>query len=666
MLLTLLASCALFTGQYPVAKTQRVIDDYHGTKVEDPYRWMESDSSELNLWIEKENTLTENYLSKVSGIDEMKKRMIELSNYEDLTQIKGVGGRRFYLKQARGAKQRTLNVDDRVLVDPNKLSDDGLISISEYSPSNDGRYVVYLLSESGSDWASLHLIDVRTKQEMITPIEWVKFSNLAWDHEGFYYSAYSKQEEKDKLSAELLNQKVMHFSLKTMKPSVVYEDSHQPKVTFTADVCSDYLVIYPRESAGFQNSVLIRKDGKFITLVPEGHSINRVIRIIGDSVYLLTNENAENSHLVTVSINNPEERRVVLKESERVIFDVCALRDHFFVVDSYDASMEGRIYDLQMNLIDQIQLDGYGQIHYAWSSEKSSFIFFEWSNFIEPPINYLYETGRGLQVIYKPSVVGYRPDQYEVVKEMAAVPYYVVKKKGERGGDALLTGYGGFGYIYPMRYRPFTAYHLENGGMAVFAILRGGGERGESWHRAGMKEKKQNVFDDFISVSEAIRDGRKLGIYGSSNGGLLVASVMLQRPELYDVVLANVGVHDMLRYQNFTIGWAWVGEYGSSEKADEFQYLYRYSPLHNVKEGVLYPATLITTGDHDDRVVPAHSYKFAATLQAKGKKQCPYLLSVEKDAGHGAGKPKDKQADFYTRQMAFFDNNTRSKNECSN
>jgi prolyl oligopeptidase len=670
--------------QYPVAKKVDQVDDYHGVKVADPYRWLEnSDSPDTKAWIEAQNKLTRSYLDQIPEREKIKQRLTELWNYEKFSVPVKRGKKYFYLKNDGLQNQSVLYVSDslknpgRVLLDPNQLSKDGTIALSGFSISDDGKLLAYGLSSGGSDWQEWRIRDVETGKDLPDLIKWVKFSGASWskDNKGFFYSRYPEPDENKKLEAANFNQKLYYHVVGTdqSKDILIYERPDQKRWGFNGDVTEDgkYLIITVQQGTDPRNLIfykdLSQPNSKVVELISEFESDYTFLGNDGTVFYFQTDNNAPRRRIIAIDINKPEKSnwREIISQATETISRASIVGNYLIVSYLKDAYTQTKIYDLSGKFIREVKYPGIGTASGFGGRRTDEETFYVFTSFAFPPTIYRYDLKTGKSEIFRQPKVKFNPDEIEVKqifynsKDGTRVPMFIVHKKGiklDGNNPTLLYGYGGFNISLTPSFSVSRIIWLEMGGVFAMPNIRGGGEYGEEWHKAGTKLRKQNVFDDFIAAAEwLIRNGytspQKLAISGGSNGGLLVGAVLNQRPDLFGAALPAVGVMDMLRFHKFTIGWAWISDYGSPENPEEFKALYAYSPLHNIKKGTKYPAVLITTADHDDRVVPAHSFKYAATLQEAQAGDAPILIRIETRAGHGAGKPTTKaieeQADVY-------------------
>jgi len=669
--------------QYPDTKTVNQVDEYFGVKVKDPYRWLEDDRSpETEAWVKAQNEVTSNYLAQIPFREGIKNRLKELYAFETITSPVKRGDALYYFKDD-GVKdqpvlymQKSLEGRAEVLVDPNKLSEDGTVAMSKtFAISNDGKYIAYQISRGGSDWHEIMVRDVETKKDLDDHVKWVKFSEIAWYKDGFFYSRYPAANEGDELSGMNKFHKVHYHKLGTSaeEDEIIFENKEFPLRNYTAKVSSDekYLFVYETESTSGNNLYVknLRKKDAFVKLTTGFNYEYDVLDQVGDNLIVHTNFNAPKYKLVRIPVNKLDvgnwidvipEKKDVLKE--------CALAgDKIIASYMVDAKTKLEVYDNRGDYLHEIELPTIGSVSGIKSSIKSKDVFYTFKSFTVPPTVFSYNVGEKSSEIYFEPKLDFDASQYETkqmfyeAKDGIKIPMFIVHKKGlklDGKNPTLLYAYGGFNVSYTPYFKEDRLIWLENNGVFALANIRGGGEYGENWHRAGVRLYKQNVFDDFIAASEYLineeyTSPEKLTIRGGSNGGLLIGAVINQRPDLYKVAFPEVGVMDMLRFHKFTIGWAWVEEYGSSEDSIQFQNLYNYSPLHNIESGIDYPAVMVVTADHDDRVVPAHSFKYIATLQDKYKGSNPVLARIQTKAGHGSGKPTSVQIEEAADKWSF-------------
>jgi prolyl oligopeptidase len=670
--------------QYPATKKVDQEDEYFGTKVKDPYRWLEDDNSEETAkWVTAENKITEAYLEKIPYREKIRERLTEVWNYPRY----GVPFKesKYYLfykndglqNQSVLYIQKGLDGEPRVLLDPNTLSEDGTIALAGTDVSHDGKYMAYKIARAGSDWNEIYVMDITTGDTLPDHLEWVKFSGMSWKDHGFFYSRYDKPKEGEELSNKNEFHKVYYHKVGTPqeKDILIHENKDYPQRNYYVGTTEDerFLLLYEAESTSgnalyFKD--LNKKHSDFITLVDNFDHDFGIIDNLGDKLLVLTNYNAPKKQLLLIDARHPEKENWVtlIPEKEEVLESV-SLIGHYIVVEYMkDANNKAHVYHRNGKYDKEIQLPTLGTLAGFHSEKGNPIAFYGFTSFTFPSTIYKYDIRTNESTVYKQPEIDFNTDEYETKqvfyesKDGTRVPMFIVYKKGielDGNNPTLLYGYGGFDISITPSFRVNRLIFLENGGIYAIANIRGGGEYGKDWHEAGIKKQKQNVFDDFFAAAEYLikekyTSPEKLAVMGGSNGGLLVGACITQRPELFKVAVSFVGVLDMLRYHKFTIGWAWASDYGTSEDdSTMFNYLLGYSPLHNIKEGVSYPATIAFTADHDDRVVPAHSFKFMATLQEKNAGDNPVIIRIETKAGHGAGKPTSKQIDESTDMWTF-------------
>ena len=671
--------------KYPVAKRENVVDDYNGVKVEDPYRWLEDDNSEeTRAWAKEENKLTFDYLSKISFRDKIKKRVEEMWNYPKYGAPFRKGNFYYFTKnqglqnQAVWYKQKTLPGKPEVFIDPNKLSEDGTVSLGTINFSLNGKYVAYTLQKSGSDWQEGHVMDVAAKKLLSDKLGWLKFTGFSWKgDEGFYYSRYPEPKEGEALKGKNIGQQAYYHRLGTpqSEDKLIHEDKEHPQRFANVSLTEDERFLILNTSEGTSGGEVWFWDIKdplqknFSLLVPGFSTEPHVVDNAGDKLLVQTNDGAPNYKLVLVDPKNPgkENWKTIIPEQKEVLQGVGTGGGYLFASYLKDASTKVYQYGYDGKLVREIKLPGIGTAFGFGTERQYNEFFYTFTSFNYPPTIFKYDIKTGQSTLFRKTEVKFRPEDYDVAqvfvpgKDGTKVPVFLTFRKGlvlNGNNPTLMYGYGGFNAATTPAFNPSVIFFLEQGGLYASVCMRGGSEYGEEWHKSGMLDKKQNVFDDFISAAEWLINNKytnsgKLAIQGASNGGLLIGACMTQRPELFKVAIPQVGVMDMLRYHKFTIGYAWAVEYGSSDNPDQFKYLYKYSPLQNLKPGVKYPATLVTTADHDDRVVPAHSFKFAATLQADNSGDNPTLIRIETKAGHGGGMPTSKRMELATDIWSF-------------
>lgn len=691
-------ACSSLNSHLKHPRTHRVgqVDDYHGTRVADPFRWLENpDSPESRRWIEAQNVVTSNYLAKIPSRAALKERLTKLWNYERFGLPYKEGQRYFYSRNDGLQNQAVLyslpdlDAPPQVLLDPNTLSKDGTVALKSYVISHDGTLMAYGLSAAGSDWEEWRLRDVATAKDRPDVLKWVKFSSASWsrDGKGFFYSRYAEPDESRKLQSVNFFQKLYYHRVGTVQSEdiLVYERPDQKEWKFDGEVTEDgrWLVITCTQGTDVKNRVLLADLKSGATPVTTEGLKQRPVRpllmdfdssynFVGNdgSVFYFQNDlSAPRGRLIGIDIDQPERARwrVIIPESLDTLSHVSILNHQFITTWMHHAHSSVRVYNKLGKLIRDVELPGLGTASGFSGHPTDTETFFSFASFTQPSTIYRHNLATGESKIFRSPVVQFDPKDFETSqvfyqsKDGTRVPMFISHKKGlELNGQnpTLLYGYGGFNISLTPAFSPATLAWMQMGGVYAQPNLRGGGEYGEDWHQSGTKLRKQNVFDDFIAAAEWLIEhqytsSRRLAISGGSNGGLLVGACLTQRPELFGACLPAVGVLDMLRFHKFTIGWAWVSDYGSSEDADQFRALYRYSPLHNIKQGRSYPPTMILTADHDDRVVPAHSFKFGAALQSAQSGPAPILLRIDRKAGHGAGKPTSKLIEEAADRFAF-------------
>lgn len=671
---------------YPETKKVDTITDYFGSEVKDPYRWLEDDRSvETEAWVKTENEVTYDYLKKIPYRAELKQRLEKLWNYEKIGAPFKEGNYTYYYKnnglQNQYVIYRYKTGEDpktaEVFLDPNTFKEDGTISLGGISFTKDGSLLAYSISEGGSDWRKILVMDTESKKIIEDTLVDVKFSGMSWyKNEGFYYSSYDKPKGSE-LSAKTDQHKLYFHKLGTSQQDdkVIFGEIEEQKHRYIGgSVTEDNRYLTISASISTTGNKLFLKDlskpnSPLVTILDNVDSDTYLIDNVGSKLFLVTNLNAPNQKIVTVDANNPkpENWKDFIPETENVLSPSTG-GGYFFAEYMVDAVSQVKQYDYNGNLIREIELPGLGNVGGFGGKKDEKTDFYSFTNYNTPASTYKYDVETGKSELYWKPSIDFNPDDYssEQVfynsKDGTKIPMIITHKKGlEMNGKnpTILYGYGGFNISLNPSFSITNAVWMEQGGIYAVPNLRGGGEYGQEWHKAGTKMQKQNVFDDFITAAEYLINNKYtssdfLAIRGGSNGGLLVGATMTQRPDLMKVALPAVGVLDMLRYHTFTAGAGWAYDYGTSEDSKEmFDYLLGYSPVHNVKEGVQYPATLVTTGDHDDRVVPAHSFKFAAELQNKQTGNNPVLIRIETDAGHGAGTPVSKTIEQYADIFGF-------------
>ncbi|MBO1346445.1 MAG: S9 family peptidase [Hormoscilla sp. GUM202] len=673
---------------YPVSRKVDQIDEYHGVPVPDPYRWLEDpDSEETKAWVSEQNRVTFGYLGAIKARSAIQQRLRTLWDFEKYRIPFQRGDRYFYSRNSGLQNQWVLYTltemegEARVLLDPNTLSDDGTIALSGIAISEDGKLMAYGLSTSGSDWQEWHVRDVETGEDLPDLIKWVKFSGAAWtkDGKGFFYSRYDEPNDATKFEDVNYYQKLYYHQLGQAQSEdvLIYERPDHKEWMFSGHVTEDgrYLIISVWRGTDPKNLLLYRDLSKpeapVVELICEFEASYILIDNDGSRFWLGTDKDAPRSRIIAIDVNQPDRAnwQEVIPEAAEVLEDAGILHNQFVVNYLKDARSLVKILDLDGNLVREVKLPGIGSVQGFNGKRHDRETFYSFTGFTTPGTIYRYNMITDESTIYRqPQVdLSFDPADYETQqifyssKDGTKVPMFVTHKKGlqlDGNNPTYLYGYGGFNISLTPYFSISNLVWMEMGGVYAVPNLRGGGEYGEEWHQAGTKLQKQNVFDDLIAAAEWLIDRKytssaKLAISGGSNGGLLVGACMTQRPDLFAAVLPAVGVLDMLRFHKFTIGWAWCSDYGSPDDPEEFKALYAYSPLHNLKPGTAYPATLITTADHDDRVVPAHSFKFAAALQEAHEGENPVLIRIETKAGHGGGKPTAKIIEEIADKFAF-------------
>lgn len=678
--------------KYPAAHTVDQVDDYFGTKVHDPYRWMENvDSAEVKTWVDAENALTQSFLADVPARNKIHARLMELNNFERFTAPSTQAGRYFYNRNSGLQNQAVLYWQQgpageaKVLIDPNTLSNDGTIALDSISVTDDGKLMAYALAEAGSDVQKVRVKVIETGQDLPDIVDFMKFSGMSWkkDGSGFFYSSFgvpkTEAERAEALKHAAVFHKLYFHKLGTPQSDdkVVFERADDKEMLVGGGVSEDGRWLFLSQSKGHNNALAVRDltkpDAPLITIAAVDDARYEPVDTVGHEVWLMTNKGAPKGRIVKVDLEHPEPAnwKTVVAEGQHSIEHASSVHGMLILTYLVDAKSEVELHTLDGKLDRKLQLPGIGLAIMHGGKRTDTETFYTFTNYTTPPTVYRLDLKSFESSVWKQPKLVFNPAEYETKqvfapsKDGTKVPLFITYRKGTKlDGTAptILYGYGGFNISLGPAYSSSRLGWIEMGGIYAEAILRGGGEYGEQWHAAGTKLQKQNVFDDFIGCAEYLiknsyTSPKKLAINGGSNGGLLVGAVELQRPELFGAVLAQVGVMDMLRFDKFTIGYAWKSDYGApSENEAEFHAIYKYSPVHNVKAGTHYPPTFITTADHDDRVFPAHSFKFAATMQAAAAQTpgaAPVLIRVETRAGHGGGMPLSKQLDVTADMYAF-------------
>lgn len=672
--------------KYPKTAKDNVVDTYFGVQVKESYRWLENDTSTAtSAWVKEQNKVTKDYLSQIPFRNKLKERLTALYNYPKYGSPFKKNGQYYYYKnnglqnQSVLYHQKTLSSEPEMLLDPNTLSSDGTVALSSVAFSKDGKYLGYAIARSGSDWNEIFVMDVATRKLLSDHIKWSKSSQITWQGNGFYYSAFDAPEAGKEYSNKNEYEKVYFHTVgqDQSQDKLIYEDKQHALRECYASVTDDEKFLFVSITETTTGNGLLMKDlsnpnASFVELAPGFENDYSVIDNVNGKLYVLTNWKAPKNRLMEVDPANPtrENWKEIIPQSDNVLERATVIGGKIMAEYMKDAANHAYAFDLSGKKLYEVQLPTLGSLNGFSGDKDDNEAFYVFTSYTFPPTIYVFDAAKNASKVFHKAEVKFNPDEYvcEQVfytsKDGTKVPMSITYKKGiKRDGKnpLMLYGYGGFNISLNPTFSVVRIPFLENGGIYVVANIRGGGEYGEAWHMAGTKMHKQNVFDDFIGAAEYLiakgyTSSKKLAIDGGSNGGLLVGACLTQRPDLYAVAVPEVGVLDMLRYHLFTIGWSWTSDYGNSGESKEmFEYLKGYSPLHNVKYGVKYPATLVMTGDHDDRVVPAHSFKFAATLQANNDGTRPTLIRIDSKAGHGAGKPIGKlieaQADMWSFVM---------------
>lgn len=683
--------------EYPAAPADGTTYEVFGMTVDDRFRPLENDTAEATLrWVEAENKVTADYLAKIPFRNAIHKRLDTLNRYERQgTPWRGEDGKIYFSandgthNQAIIYRCDNIGAAPEVFLDPNKLSDDGTVALTGLYQSHDGKYTAYTISRSGSDWTEIYVMDTASGKLLPDHIEWAKFTGASWQGDGFYYSAYARPEAGKEFSNANEYHKVYYHRLGTPQSAdvVAYENKEQPLHFHQAVVADDESAMAVLAGGqGFGESLKVRdlrtNSGNWVTIEPSQDFTNEIVDIVDGKIYLFTSAGAPRNRFVMVDPTKPSRadwKEIIPEDPDGGVLTSVqpAGKDRFIAVFDRDASNHAYVYATDGRLVDEVKLPTYGTVAFS-SSRASDDVFYSFSSFVYPSAIYRYDLATGNSELYKAAEIqGFKPDDYitEQVFYTSAdgtrIPMFIVRRKDTaKNGDnpVYLYGYGGFNVTLNPSFSPNRLLWLENGGIYAQANLRGGAEYGEAWHEAGTKQKKLNVFNDFVAAAEYMIDEgwttpELLTIEGGSNGGLLVGATVNMRPDLFKVAIPRVGVMDMMRYHLFTIGWNWASDYGTADDSPEMAaYLLGYSPLHNISnDGTPYPAIMVTTADHDDRVVPAHSFKYAAALQAADTGNAPKLIRIDSKAGHGAGKPVAKVVDEYTDIYSFIFHNLNRK-----
>jgi len=687
LLMLFMMSCKQTTTSrldYPVTKKVTHVDDYFGTKVSDPYRWLENDTSaDTKDWVKREQDFTEAYLSKIPFRDKIMKRYKEILNYPKYFGAMKIGDFIIYSKNDGLQNQsvyyfrKGLDGADNVFYDPNKLSKDGSVSMAFDGFSNDKKYLAFHINQGGSDWQTIYVMEVANQNQLPDKLEWIKFGSVAWKGNGFYYGRYNKPPKGMELSMKNENEKIYYHKLgdKQEQDQLIYEDKANPMMYLGAQVTEDERFLFITKSKGTDGIEIWFKDltngQKDFKILFPGFDLNYgIINNEGDKLLVNTNDGAGNYKVILVDPMNPEKKnwKDIVPEKPEKLEGASMAGGKLYVSYLKDASTKMYQYSPDGKLDHEVNLPSIGSASLIGGYKDDTYSFYDFSSFTYPPSIFRYDLTTGKTDVFKKAEIKVNIDDFETEqvfypsKDGTKIPMFLVHKKGlklDGSHPTLLYAYGGFNISSTPYFSNSKIILYENDGIFALANIRGGGEYGEKWHKGGNLLNKQNGFDDFIAAAEYLIDKKytrkeKLAINGGSNGGLLIGAVETQRPDLFGVCLPEVGVMDMLRFQKFTVGWGWTVEYGSSDSSKYFKYLYKYSPLHNIKDGVEYPPTLILTADHDDRVVPAHSFKYAATMQEKQMGSNPILIRIEINQGHGAsGASLSRIIESETDKWAF-------------
>jgi len=666
---------------YPETQKVDTIDDYFGTKVADPYRWLEDDNSEqTKAWVIAQNKVTFDYFKAIPFRQQLIDRLTKIYNYEKYSAPFEKGGKYFYYKNNGLQNQSVLYVQSdlkseaKMLLDPNTLSTDGTVALSVTAVSKDGKYLAYAISRAGSDWNEIYVIDIESGKTLNDHIEWAKFTEISWFKDGFFYSRFDTPAKGTELTVKNENQKVYYHKIGTAQADdeLVYQNPENPTYGYGTATTDDEKYLFLNEWESSSGNGLYFKDltnpkSEFIQIAKGFDNDFALIDNIDNNFLIYTNLNAPKYKLIQVDAKSPSQKFWVdiIPENKNVLQAVTLGGGKILATYMEDAKSKVEICDLKGNFVADFELPGIGTVGGFSTNKDDKIAFYSFYSFTTPPTIYKYDFETNKSEIFRMPAIDFNFDNYTTEqvfytsKDGTKIPMFIVHKKDiklDGSNPTLLYAYGGFNVSLTPSFSVSRLLWLENGGVYALANIRGGGEYGEDWHKAGTLLNKQNVFDDFIAageylISQKYTSNQKLAIQGGSNGGLLIGAVTNQRPDLFKVAIPQVGVMDMLRYHLFTVGRAWASDYGLSEDKTMFEYLYKYSPVHNIKENVEYPSVLVTTGDHDDRVVPAHSFKYIATLQQKYKGENPVMIRIETNAGHGAGKPTEKiieeAADIY-------------------
>jgi prolyl oligopeptidase len=683
MISALASSAVAQKPNYPKTRTVEQVDNYHGVKVADPYRWLEDDNSaDTKQWVESQNALTMPYLESIGDRAAIRQRLTKLFNYERFTTVFKRAGKYFYFRndglQDRDVLYVTPSLSDagEVLIDPNRFEDKS-VALADVSVSPDGKTLAYSLATAGSDWNEIRFLDIATHKPLPDQIKWVKFSDVKWseDNKGVYYSRYEEPKDGIKSRGANYNHKLYYHRTGSTQAEdkLIYQRPDHKDWGFAGGETEDakYVTVSIWQGTERNNAWFYRpvNADKFVELLTKWDAGYNFVGNRSTTFYFETDAAAPRGRVIAIDITKPgpENWKEIIPESQETLEGVKYLGRRFFATYMRDGRTEVRMYDEAGKGLGIVPLPGLGRAAGFGGREDDTETFYVFTSYTVPPVVYRYDLKTNKSTIWKEPRVDADLKAYETSlvfynsKDGTRVPMFITARKGlklDGENPVYLYGYGGFNVPLGMSYTPKNIVWLEMGGVLAYPALRGGGEYGKEWHLAGTKLRKQNVFDDFIAAAEYLiankySSPKKIAINGGSNGGLLVAATLLQRPELFGAAVPAVGVLDMLRFHKFTIGWGWVSDYGSADNPEEFKALYAYSPLHNIKKGTVYPPTLITTADHDDRVVPGHSFKFAAALQAAQEGNAPILLRVETKAGHGAGRRLSAAIEEQSDVLAF-------------
>ncbi|ACJ28589.1 Prolyl endopeptidase [Shewanella piezotolerans WP3] len=670
------------TADTLIQNQDSVVETLHGVQVADPYRYLEVESDKTHQWVKQQQLDGKAYLSAIENKQAIVDRITELWNFEKISAPNEKGSNTFYYRNNGLQAQSVLFVkgasgNEKVLLDPNTFSSDGTIALSGTSVSDDGKTLAYGVSKSGSDWQTWHLVDIATGKKLSDQLDWIKFSSAVWnsDNTGVYYARYDAPEGGNALADVNFNQKVYFHKIgsKQSEDTLVYERPQNKDWGFGIEVTDkgDYLLLYISQGTDSRNRFFYKSlkqpQAEVVELIPDLEAEYSFIGNDKSIFYFKTDYHAPNGKVIAIDVNNSakDNWKTIVPELKDPISNIAIVNDHIVVSYLHDVLGKLTIYSMNGDKRQDVKLPGKGKVAGPYGKRSKDYFYYVFNSYTQPQTTYKFDFKTGESTLYSKPTVSFDPDNYTseqvfyTSKDGTKVPMMISYKKGMKkdgNNPTLLYAYGGFAISLTPRFSPANIAWMDMGGVYAVPNLRGGAEYGESWHQAGMFDKKQNVFDDYYAAAEYLIDqnytnSTKLGAYGRSNGGLLMGAALTQRPELFAAVLPAVGVLDMLRFQKFTIGWAWTSEYGSADNAEQFPALYAYSPYHNVT-AQSYPATMVMTADHDDRVVPLHSFKFGAMMQEKQQGDAPVIMRIESKAGHGAGKPTamkiDEFADIYS------------------